>query len=129
MIRQLEYRDNKYSDDVKSLNIDSNRLRSNRYGNKYTLTTNDGTYTRSLQIEDLVAKISTTDRYMVVPIELQYDPYRIAHQFYSDRDLYWVILAANRVLDPFDLVEGMTIRIPDLASIYGINGLLSKIDE
>lgn len=129
-VRTVEFNDHKYSEEVLKLTLDNTSINSsNRYKNKYNLTTKDGTYTRMLQIEDLVAESRPTDTYITVPVELQYDPYRLALQFYEDKDLYWVILGANRLTDPFELEEGMTIRIPDLQSIYGLNGLQMMVDE
>lgn len=123
----VNYDDKRYSEDVIKL-TKSDSKSSSRYNQKYNLTTKYGTYPRTLQLEDLVAVVRSSDIYVVVPVELSYDPYRIANYYYGDKDLYWVILAANRLTSNFELEEGMTIRIPDLASIYGVNGLLVRSD-
>lgn len=36
----------------------------------------------------------------------------LAHRYYGDDQLWWVIAAANRIVDPFSLTSGMTLRIP-----------------
>lgn len=36
----------------------------------------------------------------------------LAHRYYGDEDLWWVIALANRVQDPFALTVGTRLRIP-----------------
>jgi hypothetical protein len=37
---------------------------------------------------------------------------RIANQYFNDPNLYWVVLAANNVLDPYELEVGDELVIP-----------------
>lgn len=42
----------------------------------------------------------------------------LAHRYYGDDQLWWVIAAANRIINPFAIYPGMTLRIPvDVRSI------------
>jgi hypothetical protein len=104
-------------------------IASNRYDTKATLITNDGEYTRTLKYEELYAAPSDTDLYIAVDITNQYDPFKISYQYYGTVNYYWVILSANNLFSMFDLVEGLTIRIPNISKILGSNGLLVQGDE
>lgn len=54
-----------------------------------------------------------TDKYRIVTKGEQFNPDLIAFNEYGDESLYWVILMANNILDPFsELYAGKTIRIP-----------------
>lgn len=41
----------------------------------------------------------------------------IAHEFYSDARLWWVIADASDIIDPFDIAAGTELRIPDLSRV------------
>lgn len=49
----------------------------------------------------------------------------IAHKYYKNPLLWWVIAQANDIHDPFIALEpGTLLRIPSLESLYGNNGIL-----
>jgi nucleoid-associated protein YgaU len=39
----------------------------------------------------------------------------LAFHYYGDEDYWWIIALANRILDPFSIVAGRTLRIPSEA--------------
>ena len=56
---------------------------------------------------------SNSDTWHVVTKAEQFNADLIAYNFYGDETLYWVILMANSIMDPFtDLSAGTNIRIP-----------------
>lgn len=49
----------------------------------------------------------------------------LAHQYYKNPLLWWVIAQANNISDPFKLIEaGTLIRVPAIETLYGTNGIL-----
>lgn len=50
----------------------------------------------------------------------------IAHKFYKDSKLWWVIAKANNISDPLNVADGTILRIPATASLYGVGGLLGN---
>ena len=49
----------------------------------------------------------------------------LAHQYYKNPLLWWVIAQANGISDPFRLIEsGTLVRIPTIETLYGTNGIL-----
>jgi hypothetical protein len=48
----------------------------------------------------------------------------IAHMFYKNSKLWWVIAEANNIIDPYDIPVGVTLTIPDTSSLYGFGGVL-----
>lgn len=49
----------------------------------------------------------------------------LAHLYYRNPLLWWIIAQANDISDPFEPLEiGTLIRIPSLESLYGNNGIL-----
>ena len=50
----------------------------------------------------------------------------LANKYYGDPRMYWIILAANGLRDPLDLTRGMSIRIPDVNSLYTDNGVMNR---
>lgn len=118
-----------YSNDVTELKYNNTKIVTNRYDTKVKLITADGEYTRMLKSNELIAMPSENDTYVYVDITYQYDPFKLAYEYYNNENFYWVILAANGLSTMFDLKEGITIRIPNITSIMGYNGLLVKGDE
>jgi Base plate wedge protein 53 len=117
-----------------SKEVDTSKLKSvpvatSRYDAKVILSTAEGDYTRVLRLNEIKSTLSDTDGYMNVDLVHQYDPYKIAYEVYGNASLYWVILAANDLFDMFDLVEGLTIRIPNILKVLGYNGLVVTGDE
>lgn len=49
----------------------------------------------------------------------------IAHTYYKNPLLWWVIAQANNIHDPFTAIApGTLLRIPSIYSLYGNNGIL-----
>jgi len=118
-----------FSNEVNVSKLKSIPVATSRYDSKVVLSTEEGDYTRVLRLNEIKSSLSSTDGYMNVDLLHQYDPYRIAYEVYGNESLYWVILAANDLFDMMDLVEGMTIRIPNILKILGYNGLVVTGDE
>lgn len=122
-------RDYMFSKEVNASKLKSIPVATSRYDSKVVLSTDDGDYTRVLRLNEIKSDPSTSDMYMNIDLLHQYDPYRIAYEYYGNSSLYWVILAANDLYDIFDLEEGMTIRIPTVLNVLGYNGLVVTGDE
>lgn len=118
-----------FSGVVRGYKFNDTNIASNRYDTKVTLITDEGEYTRTLKLEELYSEPSDTDSYIAIDVTNQYDPFKISFQYYGTPNYYWVILAANNLFSMFDLVGGITIRIPDISKILGSNGLLVHGDE
>jgi len=57
--------------------------------------------------------ITTPSRVLIVPAGYEGRPDLISHQVYGIVDYWWVICAANNIIDPFEqLIAGKQIRIP-----------------
>lgn len=49
----------------------------------------------------------------------------LAHRYYKNPLLWWVIAQANNIYDPFVLLPaGTLLRIPSIESLYGTKGIL-----
>lgn len=48
----------------------------------------------------------------------------ISYKFYGTALLYWVILEASGIDDPYDIPAGTTLRIPSRQSLYGYKGVM-----
>lgn len=49
----------------------------------------------------------------------------LAHEYYKNPLLWWIIAQANDIYDPFISLEpGTILRIPAIESLYGNNGIL-----
>ena len=50
---------------------------------------------------------------------------KLAHQYYRNPLLWWVIAQANDIYDPMSPIEiGTLLRIPSIETLYGTNGML-----
>ena len=60
----------------------------------------------------------------------QYNEFRadiISYEVYETTELWWLILLANDILDPFDeLYSGRTLDIPSLSSYYKFRNKYAK---
>jgi len=57
--------------------------------------------------------INSSARVLIVPAGYEGRPDLISHQVYGIVDYWWVICAANNIIDPFEqLIAGKQIRIP-----------------
>lgn len=50
----------------------------------------------------------------------------IAHKFYQDSKLWWVIAKANNIENPWDIPIDTILRIPATATLYGMGGLIGN---
>lgn len=50
----------------------------------------------------------------------------VSSKLYGTPLQWWIIATANNILDPFDVPLGTTLRIPNVASIYGVKGLMRR---
>lgn len=49
----------------------------------------------------------------------------LAHKYYQNPLLWWVIAQANDIYDPIEPMEiGVILRIPSIETLYGNNGIL-----
>lgn len=48
----------------------------------------------------------------------------IAHRFYGDASLFWVIAYYNNIMNPFHIPVGMELKIPDRSALYKSGGVL-----
>lgn len=49
----------------------------------------------------------------------------IAHRYYDNSQLWWVIAIANNIKNPLYIDTGDILRIPSLDTLYGYGGVLS----
>ena len=92
-----------------------------RYENKYGTV-----YIRPLRRLDIWVKYSPDDIYYVVKPSEQYRPDILARRFLMDPRLYWVILSANGMKEPFELEAGLNIRIPAYSSVFSVGGVMMR---
>ena len=50
----------------------------------------------------------------------------ISQIYYGDPQLYWVIALANNIIDPFTVMQGSILKIPEYNELYYIGGPLVK---
>lgn len=50
----------------------------------------------------------------------------IAHKFYSDSKLWWVIAKANNITDPLEVPLNTILRIPAKATLFGTGGIIGN---
>lgn len=56
---------------------------------------------------------TSNDKWRIVKSDEQFNPDVISYREYGDERLYWIILMANNIFDPFtELSAGRLIRIP-----------------
>ena len=68
---------------------------------------------------------SNQDTYFTVTLQEENRLDLIANVFYGTPHFWWVLAAANYIIDPFDVPVGTISRIPPIASLYNRGGLLS----
>ena len=82
-----------------------------RYQNNETKNTSDG---RTVYKPVIYPNIELRDTDIYVATELGDRLDTLAHQFYGDSSLWWIIASANNIHDaPLSLVEGTILRIPE----------------
>lgn len=50
----------------------------------------------------------------------------IAFRYYGRSTYWWIIALANKIIDPFDLPIGTTLRIPPVSSLYESKGVVEE---
>ena len=65
-----------------------------------------------LEMDDLVFKKTEADRYFTV--EYGDDLWSIAAEAYGNSKWYWVLWFANNLDNPYDILIGSTLYVPDL---------------
>jgi len=84
---------------------------ASRYENNETKKLDDGRVVYKSKLYPRIPK-SDLDTYIVTQGGDRLDT--IAHQFFGDASLWWVIAAANNLHDaPFAVPDGTILRIPD----------------
>lgn len=99
--------------------------RSNRYKDCKVLTDIDEgiTLLSTREIKDIPS--SPNDKYHRVKSHESQRLDLIAHTYYKNPLLWWVIAQANEIYDPFTYIEpGTIIRIPSIETLYGNRGIL-----
>lgn len=94
-----------------------------RYGKYRQIIDDENTWTETFN-QSIIPK-SNEDNYHVVSDSQRGRPDIIATMYYNDPTLYWAILLANDLIDPFMLDAGTVIRVPAKSSLYNNNGVLN----
>lgn len=81
---------------------------------------------RPLRRLDVRIKYDPDDIYYVVKPHEQFRPDIIAKRFLMDPRLYWIILSANDMKEPFELEAGLNIRIPSYSSVFSVGGVMMR---
>lgn len=97
-----------------------------RYSKYRQIIDNENTYLETFN-QSVIPK-TDDDKYHIVTAQQIGRPDLIANQYYNDPTLYWVILLANDIIDPFIIDGGTVLRIPTINSLYGRNGVLNYYD-
>ena len=89
-----------------------------RYNSVRTLLNEDQLVVQqSWDIPDI--PVMTSDRYFDVTIEFAHRPDLISLKYYGTEQLYWVIAAANDLVDPFaETTVNKKLRIPDRDYVF-----------
>lgn len=95
---------------------------SSRYGKYRQLVEDENTWLET--VNQVVIPKTDDDIYHIVTKQQAYRPDIIANIYYNDASLYWAILMANEIVDPFILDAGTIIRVPAFISLYTNDGVL-----
>jgi len=49
----------------------------------------------------------------------------IAHNYYGNENLWWIIAEANKIINPFFIPAGTILRIPSYNNLIGYKGILA----
>lgn len=69
---------------------------------------------------------SSDDKFHTVTKEQENRLDIIANMYYQDPSLGWVIALANELVDPFVVLPGTVLRIPEFTSLYKFGGALRR---
>ena len=113
-----------YSDKVLKVYAPSYSKSTSRYDTKLRISLKSGsTKVRFIRKEDLSFSDDNSSVHVVDATEAS-RPDILANEYYGDEKYAWVILSANNIKTPYQLVQGMKIIIPSLVSLQGANGKL-----
>lgn len=91
----------------------------NRYKNKITLTTISGiTSYEFIRKSQLYIEPHDDDQFYFVDASKRYRPDIISNEMYGTPILYWVILSCNNLSSPLQVETNMTLRIPQLTTLF-----------
>lgn len=101
------------------------RIRSDRYKNCEILTDKDSGEMLLSTREILDIQARPDDIYHRVQAHEVCRLDTLAHIYYKNPLLWWVIAQANDIYDPMKVYDSGTIlRIPNIETLYGNNGIL-----
>lgn len=113
-----------YSDKVSKVYRPSANKSTSRYDTKLRVSLKEGsTKIRFIRKNDLLFSDKSSSVHVVDAIEA-FRPDILANEYFGDEKYAWVILAANNLKTPYELVRGMKIVIPSLVSLQGADGKL-----
>ena len=112
-----------YSNKIKRAYAPDVKKSTSRYDTKIRLVSDDGTKIRFIRVRDITFDDNNSTVHVVTPNEA-FRPDIIAYEHYGSEKYSWVILAANNLMTPYDLVKGMKIILPSIASLQGSSGKL-----
>lgn len=93
-----------------------------RYSKYRQIVDNENTWLETFNQSEIPK--SEEDNYHIVTDVQRGRPDLISAMYYNDPTLYWVILIANGLIDPFTLDAGTVIRVPAKSSLYNKDGVL-----
>ena len=113
-----------YSDNITKVYNPSVNKSTSRYITKRRLVNNkQETVIRFIRNRDLNFRNDDSIVHVVNSIDA-YRPDLIASKYYGNEKYAWVILSANKLQLPYQLVPGMKILIPSIAALQGAQGKL-----
>lgn len=113
-----------YSDKIKDTYDPTVTSSTTRYKTKKRLVNDKSeTVIRFIRARDLRFEDTNSTVHVVSPVEA-YRPDLIAYKYFGDESYSWVILAANNLKLPYQLVPNLKIVIPSIASLQGYRGKL-----
>lgn len=111
-----------YSDSIKDVYEPTVTKSVSRYDTKRRLVNDKSeTVIRFIRQRDLLFSDEASSIHIVSPIEAC-RPDLIAYKYYGHSRYAWIILAANNLPLPYQLVAGMKIIIPGISQLQGSRG-------
>ncbi len=113
----------KNSEDIKAVYADRYNFYSlSRYKKKSIIYDSVVQYS-TMYPEDMAVKTDNYTSYIVKRSDCNRLDL-IAHRFYGDASLFWVIAYYNNIMNPFNIPVGMELKIPDRSALYKSGGVL-----
>jgi nucleoid-associated protein YgaU len=86
----------------------------------------DLTHTEYHETDNDVSIVSSSsDNYYTVDASTEDRLDVIANNYYGRASYWWIIALANKIIDPFTISIGTTLRIPPVSSLYESDGVIS----